>query len=252
MDALLLIVQLTMARNSCLCRTKVEESVVFTDISALSKEDVLSQLFIGALGPHPDSTPTVINDSLTVYHVGSIDEDTVFEVKDKGRTFLLKNIVQTVNVEGWTMTPQLHEAEAAVTSNAIVKSSIAATGGSYVEFGGASSSIEWTISNVPSTGKYLMSFRYGLDTSPKPLIVEVNGVAVQNSPLHNETSLHYLGNSPPAEALPLQRCEGDCDNDGQCDDGLYCQQNDGLEKVPGCVSHSFLRIRSCPTYLGRS
>jgi hypothetical protein len=29
-------------------------------------------------------------------------------------------------------------------------------------------------------------------------------------------------------------CEGDCDGDGDCDEGLYCFQRDGDESVPGC------------------
>jgi hypothetical protein len=33
----------------------------------------------------------------------------------------------------------------------------------------------------------------------------------------------------------LQLCEGDCDNDSQCADGLVCFQRDGFTKVPGCT-----------------
>ena len=33
---------------------------------------------------------------------------------------------------------------------------------------------------------------------------------------------------------PLQLCEGDCDNDSQCEAGLKCFQRIGLSLVPGC------------------
>ncbi|KAL7541246.1 hypothetical protein ACHAXR_012136 [Thalassiosira sp. AJA248-18] len=38
----------------------------------------------------------------------------------------------------------------------------------------------------------------------------------------------------PGYTWPLQMCQGDCDNNGDCDDGLYCFQRSGLEAVPGC------------------
>lgn len=33
----------------------------------------------------------------------------------------------------------------------------------------------------------------------------------------------------------LGRCEGDCDDDSECEDGLVCFQRDGLSPVPGCI-----------------
>jgi hypothetical protein len=41
-------------------------------------------------------------------------------------------------------------------------------------------------------------------------------------------------NDSPGSAFPLGRCEGDCDNDGQCAAGLLCFQRSGTESVPGC------------------
>ena len=35
--------------------------------------------------------------------------------------------------------------------------------------------------------------------------------------------------------MPLQRCEGDCDIDDECDDGLFCMHNNNYESVPGCT-----------------
>lgn len=42
-------------------------------------------------------------------------------------------------------------------------------------------------------------------------------------------------NGSPSAVFPLGRCEGDCDNDGECDDGLKCFQRDGVKPVPGCL-----------------
>ena len=33
---------------------------------------------------------------------------------------------------------------------------------------------------------------------------------------------------------PLTECEGDCDNDNQCEGDLKCFQRSGFEAVPGC------------------
>ena len=38
--------------------------------------------------------------------------------------------------------------------------------------------------------------------------------------------------NPPIN--PLGECEGDCDNNDECADGLICHQRDGNEDVPGC------------------
>jgi hypothetical protein len=42
-------------------------------------------------------------------------------------------------------------------------------------------------------------------------------------------------NGSPAEAFPLAKCQGDCDDDSECAQGLYCFRRDGAEDVPGCV-----------------
>eukprot|EP00980_Cylindrotheca_fusiformis_P000755 scaffold175_cov153-Cylindrotheca_fusiformis.AAC.7 len=38
--------------------------------------------------------------------------------------------------------------------------------------------------------------------------------------------------------FPLGRCEGDCDDDPDCEPGLYCFQRDAYEPVPGCLGGS--------------
>ena len=42
----------------------------------------------------------------------------------------------------------------------------------------------------------------------------------------------FVANPPRS---PLGLCEGDCDNDRQCADGLICHQRDKNEEVPGCT-----------------
>ena len=41
-------------------------------------------------------------------------------------------------------------------------------------------------------------------------------------------------NGHPAELYPLGMCEGDCDNDSECQPGLVCMQRSNYEFVPGC------------------
>jgi hypothetical protein len=48
--------------------------------------------------------------------------------------------------------------------------------------------------------------------------------------------LEDFGWYPPANQLPLQQCEGNCDDDGDCAGGLKCFQRDGIAPVPGCSS----------------
>merc|ERR1712127_1090496 len=44
-----------------------------------------------------------------------------------------------------------------------------------------------------------------------------------------------FGTSPAASELPLGLCEGDCDSNSDCEEGLICFQRDGLTPVPGCL-----------------
>lgn len=40
---------------------------------------------------------------------------------------------------------------------------------------------------------------------------------------------------PVSESLPLERCQGDCDNDGECANGLFCFQRSGDGPIPSCI-----------------
>jgi len=44
-----------------------------------------------------------------------------------------------------------------------------------------------------------------------------------------------LGGTPPADAFPLHRCQGDCDTDNDCADGLVCFQRNSNQAIPGCI-----------------
>ena len=45
------------------------------------------------------------------------------------------------------------------------------------------------------------------------------------------TELVTLGKHP---SVTMGLCEGDCDHDNQCEDGLECYQRDNYDTVPGC------------------
>jgi hypothetical protein len=152
--------------GSCVCRTSESESIVFNSIEAIDKEQVMNQLFIGALGPEAGSIPT--NGAGFIAHVvdGIVDASTVFEVMDKGRTFFLKNIRSEVHLSGWEFLPVTLEAEdAAVLQNMTIKNNTnSASQGFYVDFDSTDEAyVQWDVT-VPSTGEYIVSFRYALDT----------------------------------------------------------------------------------------
>jgi len=46
--------------------------------------------------------------------------------------------------------------------------------------------------------------------------------------------LKWIAVDPDKSKLPLALCEGDCDNDKECADGLKCFQRDGYTTPPGC------------------
>jgi len=44
-----------------------------------------------------------------------------------------------------------------------------------------------------------------------------------------------FGGTPPASSFPLQRCQGDCDRDSDCAEGLICFQRNSKQSIPGCI-----------------
>jgi hypothetical protein len=49
----------------------------------------------------------------------------------------------------------------------------------------------------------------------------------------------YPGNNGrPTSAYPLKVCQGDCDNDDECEGNLKCFERSGQESIPGCTGLS--------------
>ena len=107
----------------------------------------------------------------------------------------------------------------------------------FVQFGTDQSYVEWS-ANIENAGDYLVSFRYALLAQSTPLSIFINGVEVKRQPKNPTIDIVNYSRSPSLEDLPLQRCEGDCDN-GECADGLFCVnrlKTDAANEipVPGC------------------
>eukprot|EP00934_Nitzschia_sp_Nitz4_P005076 Nitzschia sp. Nitz4//NODE_293_length_29386_cov_71.949235//2837//4960//NITZ4_additional_000031-RA//-1//CDS//3329531815//5066//frame0 len=65
-----------------------------------------------------------------------------------------------------------------------------------------------------------------------------------SSPAPSVKSLFLYKFNPPPEAFPLGFCEGDCDTDTDCADGLVCFQRGRYEAVPGCDGGEEMYSRS--------
>ena len=58
--------------------------------------------------------------------------------------------------------------------------------------------------------------------------------------------LNMIGNDgSPSSLYPLGLCQGDCDNDAECADGLICFQRDQNDPVPGCLGTDSSRNDYC-------
>ena len=49
----------------------------------------------------------------------------------------------------------------------------------------------------------------------------------------------------PPKGIKLKECEGDCDKDSDCADGLKCFQRRGNEKIPGCEGKADFEVDYC-------
>ena len=62
------------------------------------------------------------------------------------------------------------------------------------------------------------------------------GQAMNHMAYCYEENLVLAGdNNKPSSAYPLNECEGDCDKDEDCSDGLVCFHRRNQEEVPGCT-----------------
>jgi hypothetical protein len=63
---------------------------------------------------------------------------------------------------------------------------------------------------------------------------------------NNHIPLSEPGNDGiPYEVFPLQRCQGDCDGDNDCQPGLICFFRDGYTAVPGCLGSGYENTDYC-------
>jgi hypothetical protein len=77
--------------------------------------------------------------------------------------------------------------------------------------------------------------------SPKPNfnMREFQQVSRMSETHRNLVAASYPGNNgKPTNAYPLKVCQGDCDNDNECEGNLKCFQRSGEESVPGCTNLS--------------
>eukprot|EP00980_Cylindrotheca_fusiformis_P000752 scaffold175_cov153-Cylindrotheca_fusiformis.AAC.4 len=58
------------------------------------------------------------------------------------------------------------------------------------------------------------------------------------SPAPTPGPTHHILQLKITQSFPLGRCEGDCDDDDDCESGLVCFQRDEKESVPGCSGGS--------------
>eukprot|EP00980_Cylindrotheca_fusiformis_P002673 scaffold624_cov150-Cylindrotheca_fusiformis.AAC.6 len=82
--------------------------------------------------------------------------------------------------------------------------------------------------------------------SPNPTLAPVSA-PTGPSPTPPPTPAPVSSGDLPLRAtydFPLGRCEGDCDDDPDCEDGLYCFQRGANEPVPGCSGGSSDRSRT--------
>lgn len=88
-----------------------------------------------------------------------------------------------------------------------------------------------------------------IDDCPETYCVKIFGPAVsrrslgENYPQHGADNvgpdLDRVGNNgSPSEFFPLGVCEGDCDRDSDCQEGLVCKQRNNWEHVIGCNNDS--------------
>jgi hypothetical protein len=63
--------------------------------------------------------------------------------------------------------------------------------------------------------------------------------------------LESFGGSPPASKFPLGLCEGDCDNNGDCEEGLVCFQRGSNQEVPGCAGTDVTRLTTVLTRISQ-
>eukprot|EP00984_Skeletonema_dohrnii_P001331 scaffold413_cov76-Skeletonema_dohrnii-CCMP3373.AAC.2 len=90
----------------------------------------------------------------------------------------------------------------------------------------ASPTAKPTISNIPTIDSTIVT------ASPT-----TGAPSISPQPTSTYPRLKYVGDEwKPKSVFPLSECEGDCDSDHDCKDGLICFERHGTtEPVPGCL-----------------
>ena len=74
----------------------------------------------------------------------------------------------------------------------------------------------------------------------------IDEVAPQSQRELQTPSLTDAGNdNDPVSAFPLGNCEGDCDTDADCEEGLICFQRNRYTPVPGCSGQGIYNRDYC-------
>jgi hypothetical protein len=86
-----------------------------------------------------------------------------------------------------------------------------------------------------SAGSALPSGCTGLSTSYTTDFCAKPSGSSGGSSSSGSSSVQRVGNDgSPSSAFPLGKCQGDCDNDGDCSGDLVCFQRRAYQSVPGC------------------
>jgi hypothetical protein len=81
-------------------------------------------------------------------------------------------------------------------------------------------------------------------SSPLPIITNTPAGVVTKSPVPGGTALEFRTPQCSKDA-PCGLCQGDCDNDDECEGNLICQQKDGPGSVEGCLGYDRSKSDFC-------
>lgn len=105
-----------------------------------------------------------------------------------------------------------------------------------------SSFYDWIVNNTcalsEDTPEYFNCNGGHIEVYKKPIGALWDSSAPSGTPTPEPDSLMFVDWDPIA---PLQHCQGDCDRDADCADGMLCfQRSGGFSQVPGCISSGYV------------
>jgi hypothetical protein len=81
-------------------------------------------------------------------------------------------------------------------------------------------------------------------TSATRVLIDQNSLLPPSNPTAVPRQIYAYFGRPPANAFPLGLCKGDCKDDSECQEGLYCFQRGPNTPVPGCIGGEKDRSRT--------